>query len=85
MMMLSLCFPEFLPLSLPFADDTQGHFYAFDLSHDPIDGEYPILFAPFNMMKEPIIIARSFLEVCRGKENPVQEFWRIFEAKHKKR
>ena len=37
--------PEYMPNAVSFAMDGSGNHYMFDMREEPINGEYPILFA----------------------------------------
>jgi hypothetical protein len=71
---LSYGFPEYMPGSLPFAFDGGDNFYVFDMRSDPVDGEYPILFVRGDNLSydNAVPVARSFVEACEGKTDPVK-------------
>jgi ribosomal protein L7/L12 len=71
-MLLAYEFPEYMPDVVPFAFDGGGNFYVFDMRHDPIDNEYPILFCHSGNLgcEEAVYVAASFLEACTGTTDP---------------
>jgi len=69
-MMMAYQLPQYMPGAVPFALNGGGVFYLFDMRHSAENGEYPILCAgsgclDFDPHNSPVV-ARSFLEVCRG-------------------
>jgi hypothetical protein len=69
--MLVYFFPYVVPLILPFAT-VETYWYGFDLSNDPVEGEYPVVFSHYgDGMSEPIVLASSFLECCRDQRDPI--------------
>lgn len=70
--LLSHAFPQFMPLTLPFASNGGGCFYAFDMRQSPLNGEYPILFVSLGNLSydDAVPVANSFPEACRGSVNP---------------
>ena len=77
-----LCYwiPMKMPGTVPFSFDGGGNFYLFDMRSEPSDGEFPIVFAPSAGMGwsegyHHVVVARSFLEACRGTTDPEVELW----------
>jgi hypothetical protein len=64
--------PHYMPGALPFAMDGGGNFYLFDLRSDPVDGEYPIFFAPAGDLgwDDATPVARTFPDAGRGTAHP---------------
>jgi hypothetical protein len=60
--------PEYMPAAVPFGLDGSGVLYLFDMRQPPTHGEYPILVAAAGNLNydDAVVIAHSFLELCRG-------------------
>ncbi|KNY25493.1 SMI1/KNR4 family protein [Pseudobacteroides cellulosolvens] len=61
--------PKYMEYAVSFAMDENGNHYLFDMRHNPINGEYPILAASSGNLgyDDCKLIAHSFREVCSGK------------------
>jgi len=69
--------PQYMPEALPFAFDGCGNFYLFDMRSDPVEGEYPILFTLAGNLgyEDALLIATSFLDVCKGTTNLADDYF----------
>ncbi|TWT29976.1 SMI1/KNR4 family protein [Blastopirellula retiformator] len=67
--MLFYSIPHWMPLSAPIGFDGGGTFYLLDMRDDPIDGDYPVLFANACNLgyDEAVKLADSFSELIANK------------------
>jgi len=70
--LLDYSVPRYMPGALPIAFDGGGCFYLFDMRNNPVDGEYPVLFAAAGNLdySDAVPVAESFLEACTGTTDP---------------
>ena len=76
--MLTNLFPMAAPHVVPFAGvPEEGDWYAFDTTAEPAAGEFPVVYvAHGGTMREPMSLAPTFPEFCRGADRPdVEAYW----------
>lgn len=68
-MSLAYELPEYMPNAVSFAMDGSGNHYMFDMREEPINGEYPILFAHSGSLgyEESERVANSLPALCTEK------------------
>lgn len=70
--MLGYDIPRWMPLSCPFGFDGGGTFYLFDMREEPVNGDYPVLFAHAGNLdyEDAITLAGSFAELIATQLGP---------------
>jgi hypothetical protein len=84
-MMVRYCFPEYAPLIVPFAGNPgTGDWYGFDTSCAPVEGEFPVVYIHHEIIRDYMVLAPTFLDLCRGSEDPEKLYWSWWLPRHKK-
>lgn len=67
--------PQYMPDAVPFALNGSGCAYLFDMRQDPVNGEYPVLFASLGNLRydQSKEVGKTFVEACSGVTNPQDE------------
>ena len=77
-------FAEFAPLIVPFASNPgTGDWYGFDTSSEPVAGEFPVVYIDHEIMRERLVLAPTFLDFCRGTEDPEKLYWDWWRTQHR--
>jgi hypothetical protein len=78
-------FPELAPLVVPFAGNPgSGDWYGFDTSNEPVAGEFPVVYIHHEIIRERMVLASTFLDFCRGTEDPEKLYWDWWLPRHRK-
>lgn len=65
---LEYAIPQYMPDVFPFASDSGGHFYVFDMRENAINEEYPIFVVGAGNLgfEDAKFLAPTFMQACKG-------------------